>query len=62
VLFRSVLDKNDPQATDFDWDLTNNNSLPVASGMYIVYIDMGAIGTKILKVAVIMAEERLDNF
>ena len=57
-----VLDKNDPQATEFDWDLTNNNSLPVASGMYIVYIDMGAIGTKILKVAVIMAEERLDNF
>jgi hypothetical protein len=57
-----VLDKNDPQTTDFDWDLTNNNSLPVASGMYIVYIDMGAIGNKILKVAVIMAEERLDNF
>jgi hypothetical protein len=58
----NVLDKNDPATTSIDWNLTNRNSLPVASGMYIVHIDMGAIGTKIIKVAVIMAEERLDNF
>jgi hypothetical protein len=57
-----VIDKNDPTTTSVDWDLLNQNNLPVASGMYIVHIDMDAVGTKIIKVAVIMAEERLDNF
>ncbi|MGA9116612.1 MAG: T9SS type A sorting domain-containing protein [Bacteroidota bacterium] len=56
-----TIDKND-RTTTADWDLTNQNDLPVASGMYLVYIEMPGIGTKILKVAVIMSEERLDNF
>jgi len=56
-----TLDKNDPTTVSVDWDLNNANALPVASGMYIIHIDMGAIGTKILKVAVIQAEERLNN-
>lgn len=56
-----TLDKDNPSTT-FDWDLLNQNELPVASGMYIVHLDMPGIGTKILKVAVIMAQERLDNF
>jgi hypothetical protein len=55
-------DKNDPNSTSLDWDLNNASGLPVASGMYIIHIDMGSIGTKILKVAVIQAEERLNNF
>ncbi|MCW8994964.1 MAG: T9SS type A sorting domain-containing protein, partial [Psychromonas sp.] len=34
------------------WDLANQNGLPVASGLYIAYIDMPDLGsTKILKVA-----------
>ncbi|MBI4811030.1 MAG: hypothetical protein HY800_06250, partial [Ignavibacteriales bacterium] len=56
-----VIEKDD-NLTTADWDLRNKNDLPIASGMYIVYIDMPDIGTKILKVAVIMSEERLDNF
>ncbi len=56
-----VIEKDDNLTTS-DWDLRNKYDLPVASGMYVVYIDMPGIGTKILKVAVIMAEERLDNF
>ena len=56
-----TLDKNDPATTSLDWDLNNANGLPVASGMYIIHIDLGAIGTKIIKVAVIQAEERLNN-
>lgn len=54
--------EKDDNLTTADWDLRNKNDLPIASGMYIVYIDMPDIGTKILKVAVIMSEERLDNF
>jgi hypothetical protein len=56
-----VIDKDD-DLTTIDWDLRNKNNLPVASGMYIIHIEMPGIGEKILKVAVILAEERLDNF
>jgi hypothetical protein len=54
--------KNDPSTPNLDWNVRNESGLPVASGMYIVHIDLGAIGTKILKIAVIQAEERLNNF
>jgi hypothetical protein len=37
--------------------------LPVASGLYIVYIDMPAIGaTKILKAAIIQEQQFPDHF
>ncbi|MCW8811588.1 MAG: T9SS type A sorting domain-containing protein [Ignavibacteriaceae bacterium] len=45
------------------WDLANQNGLPVASGLYIAYIDMPDLGsTKILKVAIIQEEQILDRF
>lgn len=44
------------------WDLRNQDGIPVASGIYIVHIDLGNIGQKILKVAVMIPEERLDVF
>jgi hypothetical protein len=52
-----VLTKNDP--TQFaQWDLLNKDNFPVASGMYIAYIDMPDIGaTKVLKLAVIAEQE-----
>jgi len=45
------------------WDLNNENSLPVASGIYIVHVDMPDLGkTKILKVAIIQEQQVLDRF
>ncbi|MCX7797897.1 MAG: T9SS type A sorting domain-containing protein [Melioribacter sp.] len=45
------------------WDLNNESSLPVASGIYIVHIDMPDLGkTKILKVAIIQEQQVLDRF
>ena len=45
------------------WDLTNESSLPVASGLYIAYIDMPDVGaTKILKIAIIQEQQYLDRF
>jgi hypothetical protein len=45
------------------WDLNNSSGLPVASGLYIVYIDMPAIGaTKILKAAIIQEQQFPDHF
>jgi hypothetical protein len=46
-----------------EWDLYNEGGLPVASGMYIVHIDMPDLGkTKILKLAIIQGEQILDRF
>jgi hypothetical protein len=52
-------------STDQDqrWDLLTDNSFPVASGLYIVYVDMPDLGkSKILKVAVIQEQQILDHF
>jgi hypothetical protein len=45
------------------WDLANQTGLPVASGLYIAYIDMPDLGvTKILKLAIIQEQQILDRF
>lgn len=45
------------------WDLKNQEGLPVGSGLYIVHIDMPDIGTtKILKVAIAQEQQILDRF
>ena len=61
VLVKEI-EKN--STTQFErWDLANNTGLPVASGLYIAYIDMPEIGkTKILKVAIIQEQQILDRF
>ncbi|MEO8231010.1 MAG: hypothetical protein ABI638_01925 [Ignavibacteriota bacterium] len=45
------------------WDLANDSGLPVASGLYIAYIDLPELGeTKILKIAIIQEQQILDRF
>ncbi len=45
------------------WNLENESNLPVASGLYIAYIDMPNIGqTKILKFAIIQEQQVPDHF
>jgi hypothetical protein len=45
------------------WDLANEDGLPVASGLYIAYIDMPDLGTtKILKMAIVQEQQVLDRF
>ncbi len=45
------------------WDLQNDNNLPVASGIYIVYVDMPDLGTtKILKLAIIQEQQILKVY
>jgi hypothetical protein len=45
-----------------EWDLRNEGYVPVASGMYIAFIEVDGVGEKILKLAVFMPEERLEFF
>ncbi|MFA6981165.1 MAG: T9SS type A sorting domain-containing protein [Ignavibacteriaceae bacterium] len=44
-----------------DWDLKNMDQLPVASGMYIAYIEVPGAGTKVLKIAIIQETQYLDR-
>jgi hypothetical protein len=47
----------------YRWDLQNNNNYPVASGIYVAYIDMPDIGaTKILKLAIVQEEQILNVY
>jgi len=56
------LEKDDP-GQFLTWNLQNANGLPVASGIYIVYIDMPDLGvTKTLKVAIIQEQQILSRY
>lgn len=59
VLIREIV--KDANSQYVDWDLQNRSGLPVASGIYIAYIDMPGIGTKILKLAVIQETQYIDR-
>jgi hypothetical protein len=61
ILVRTI-SKND--ATQFSrWDLNNESGLPVAAGMYIIYIDMPDLGTtKTLKLGIIPETQFLDRY
>ena len=49
--------------SSFDqWNLTNNAGIPVASGMYIVHIEIPDVGDRFLKLAIFQPEERLDVY
>ena len=58
VLVKTI-EKND--ASQFiRWNLQNDNNFPIASGIYVVYIDLPDLGTsKILKFAVVQEEQIL---
>ena len=43
------------------WDLKNNYGVPVASGMYLVYVKTTS-GSKILKLGVVQPEQRIDVY
>jgi hypothetical protein len=52
----------DDEASDVIWDLKNNAAVPIASGLYIIHVDAGELGEKVLKWMGIMRELDLDSF
>lgn len=63
VLVRKLARNNtDPNNSLERWDLQNANQIPVASGMYIVFIDGGSLGAQTLKVAIFSPTERIQTF
>ena len=50
---------NHTNGTSLDiWKLTNSDDIPVASGMYLAYIEIPNVGEKVLKLAVINRQQR----
>jgi hypothetical protein len=61
VMVRKI--EKDDATQNADWDLTNQYSLPVASGVYIAHIDLPDVGKeKILKIALIQEEQILLSY
>jgi hypothetical protein len=54
--------QKDDNGTTINWDLLNTDRIPIASGIYIAFIDAPGIGTKTIKLAIFTPEERLDSF
>lgn len=59
---RSAANGDDMSSSQIIWNLNTENNLPVASGIYIVRIDVDGVGSKTLRIAVFTEQERLDNF
>jgi hypothetical protein len=59
-LIRQV--KKDNEISYFEWDLKNNYGIPIASGMYVIHIDAGDVGEKVLKWFGALRPTDLDNF
>lgn len=53
--------KDSPQ-TYLDWDLKNQAGIPVASGLYIVHVNVEGVGEKILKWFGVMRPIDLDSY
>ena len=61
VLVRTI--EKDDEGQFQRWDLANDSGLPVASGLYLAYIELSDLGeTTILKVAIIQEQQILDRF
>ena len=59
--------KDDPTMTSLDWDLKNNYGIPIASGLYIIHINVkdqsgNIVGERVLKWFGVMRPIDLDTF
>ena len=54
--------RKESSETYVEWDLKNTYNLPIASGMYIIHIDAGDIGEKIIKWFGVMRPIDMETF
>jgi hypothetical protein len=59
----TTIEKDDATSQLAMWNLKNQNNLPVASGIYVAYIDMPDLGkSKVLKLAIVQEEQILPTY
>ena len=54
--------KKDNDLTFMDWTLANKAGIPVASGVYLIHVDVPGIGERVLKSFVSMRELDIEGF
>jgi hypothetical protein len=58
-LIRNI--KKDSPQTYQDWDLTNHAGIPVASGIYLIHVEVPNVGERVLKAFIAMRMVDLQN-
>lgn len=54
--------RKESDAPSIDWDLKNDQGVPIAGGIYLIHIDAQEFGTKVLKFFAIMPELDLNAY
>ena len=54
--------RKDGPSRSLDWNLESSNNLPVASGMYLVHVDVAGVGERTLKLGVVERRTRITIF
>jgi flagellar hook assembly protein FlgD len=54
--------KKDDTKTSIDWDLKNTARIPIASGIYIIHVDVPNVGEKVLKWFGVMRPIDLESY
>jgi hypothetical protein len=52
----------DDQSTEITWNLKNNAQVPIASGNYLIHVDAGPLGEKVVRWMGVMRKLDLDSF
>jgi len=54
--------RKDNSMTYVEWDMKNTYNVPIASGVYIIHVDAGELGEKIVKWFGAMRPVDLNSF
>lgn len=57
-----TLTKSTSAITSIDWDLKNQNGVPIAGGVYLIHVDVPNVGERVLKWFGALRPADLDNF
>ncbi|MCS7162149.1 MAG: hypothetical protein NZ958_02300 [Bacteroidia bacterium] len=60
VLVRTF--RKDSEEPDIEWDLKNEYGVPIASGVYIIHVEVPGVGEKVVKFFAIMPQIDLNNY
>jgi hypothetical protein len=58
-LIRTI--KKDSPITYQDWNLTNQANIPIASGMYLIHVEVPGVGDRVVKAFIAMRTVDLEN-
>ncbi|MFM7021723.1 MAG: T9SS type A sorting domain-containing protein [Flavobacteriales bacterium] len=57
-----TINKDDKTTTNVEWNLDNEAGVPIASGLYIIHVEVDGVGEKILKWFGVMRQTDLSTF